>query len=115
MNNPASLAIQGEREILISQVRPVLASELAEWNIDPDAVYFNAVDNLENRTVIDSATLCETAVTAIQNKENPTYPNWGGSGFFSEAYSFADVDRIPNPPPHEKFAEVVNVLVGQLG
>ncbi len=111
--NPNAIYKQQNRLAIIQKIRAALTSELAEWSIDPDSVHVVAVNDNKDKLVIYSRSLTSLAWEHVY--ENVTF--YGSSettDLFSVAYSYQDEHRV-NGPTLEKVAEVVNVLVEQLG
>ncbi|KQB53102.1 hypothetical protein AQS70_02665 [Pseudomonas endophytica] len=85
------------REILRERIRAQLKTDLSPLGLDPDSVYINGVNNLEERMVIDSSSLTEDALDRrLHNSEYPNGVTYSSAtaGIFSKAYTFEDEHRI---------------------
>ena len=85
-------------EILRDRIRTQLKSALASLGLEPDSIYFNGVNNLEERLVTHSLSLTEEALDKrLHRDEYPDGVDYSGlthAGIFSKAYSFEDEHRI---------------------
>lgn len=111
--NSSALAHQEGWEALRNNVRPLLRTALEAWNLNPDAVYINGVNNLTERLVISSTSLTEEAVQRILDKDEPSY-SFVAAGLFSAAYSFAGEHRVEGPDA-DTLSEIVAELIRTLG
>ena len=98
------------RELIRTQLKAALNS----LGLDPDSVYFNGVNNLEEQLVIHSLSLTEEALDKrLHRDEYPNGVSYSGlttSGFFAKAYSFDDEHRITSLT-HENMAACVNACL----
>ncbi|MDY7568183.1 hypothetical protein QN400_00410 [Pseudomonas sp. RTC3] len=99
-------------EIIREKARNLLNAALENWNLNPDAVYFNGVNNMTERLVIASISLTEEAVDKTLEKDLPTYSYVNG-GLFSVAYSFADEHRVEGPDA-ETLSRIITEIVHTL-
>jgi hypothetical protein len=95
-------------EIIREKARNLLNAALENWNLNPDAVYLNGVNNMTERLVIGSVSLTEEAVEKTLEKNLPSY-SYANAGLFSMAYSFADEHRVEGPD-----AETLNRIITQV-
>jgi hypothetical protein len=110
---PSVPAHQQGWEAMRVTVRPLLRTALEAWNLDPDTVYINGVNDLTERLVIVSNSLTEGAVQHILEKDEPSY-SFRTAGLFSVAYSFADEHRVDGPDA-ETLSGIIANLVRTLG
>ncbi|MDB5983550.1 MAG: hypothetical protein JWQ69_4565 [Pseudomonas sp.] len=111
--NPSAVAHQEGWEALRAKVRPLLRTALQAWNLDPDTVYLNGVNDPSDRLVISANSLTDEAVQRILEKDEPSYA-FATAGLFSVAYSFADEHRVKGPDVHS-LSRIVTELVRTLG
>jgi hypothetical protein len=83
-------------EIIREKARNLLNAALENWNLNPDAVYLNGVNNMTERLVLSSLSLTEEAVQRTLEKDLPAY-SYINEALFSVAYSFADEHRVEGP------------------
>ncbi|MCD5982577.1 MULTISPECIES: hypothetical protein [Pseudomonas] len=112
-NHPNVIAKQNNAEEIKEMIRAFLVNELAEWSVDPEKLYINAINNQEERLVIFSKSISQEAWDCV-------YENDAGFvlspsvGLFSEAYSFADEHRVAEPDL-ETVYRLIEQLVADLG
>ncbi|MFJ3486444.1 hypothetical protein ACIPL1_24035 [Pseudomonas sp. NPDC090202] len=112
MDTSAKLVDQSGRAAIREAVLPLLTRELQDWNIDPDAVYLNALDNLESRVVISSESLTDLTVQLIlDNEEIDFITDWEGRGLFTRPWSFADEHRVTNAPSVRGAANIIATVM----
>jgi hypothetical protein len=109
--NPSAVAHQEGWEALRVKVRPLLAAAL--YNLNPDKVYLNGVNNRTERLVIDSTSLTEETVRRILEKDEPSY-SFANAGLFSVPHSFSDEHRVEGPDA-DTLSNIVAELVRTLG
>ena len=101
-------------DILRDKIRKLLKNDLASLGLDPDSVYLNGVNNLEERLVIDSRSLTEEALDKrLHRNEYPngvSYIEISTAGFFSKPYSFDEAHRVNDLSPSNLSAMVTHCL-----
>jgi hypothetical protein len=100
-------------EIIREKARNLLNAALENWNLNPDAVYLNGVNNMTERLVIGSVSLTEEAVEKTLEKNLPSY-SYANAGLFSVAYSFADEHRVEGPDA-ETLNRIITHVIHTLG
>ncbi|WP_263262686.1 hypothetical protein [Pseudomonas sp. RIT-PI-S] len=92
-------------EQLAERVYAELLAAMAEHglspDLNPDQVYLNGVNNLEERLVIYSESLTYATTRRIleQDPPSPVDSDTDTLGVFFVAYSFADEHRVPDHTP----------------
>lgn len=85
-------------DILRDRIRTELKTALATLGLDPDSVYVNGVNNLEERLVTHSLSLTEEALDKrLHRDEYPSGVDYSGLthiALFNKAYTFEDEHRI---------------------
>jgi hypothetical protein len=108
--------LQGHNE-LAERVRPALKAALAQHglnpDLDPDRVYVNGVNTLEERLVIYSQSLTNETVQMLLEQHPPSPWTSDHIGLFFVAYSFEDEHRVPDCTPLQ-VGEVVARVYQQL-
>lgn len=90
---------QGYEELAL-RVREELAETFAQHGLDPaldpDHLYINGVNNLEERLVISSQSLTSETTLRILDQDPPSDWSDETAGIFRVPYSFEDEHRVPD-------------------
>ncbi|MFP3517423.1 hypothetical protein SB766_14625 [Pseudomonas sp. SIMBA_077] len=85
-------------DILRDRIRTELKTALVTLDLDPDSVYVNGVNNVDERLVTHSLSLTEEALDKrLHRDEYPNGVDYSGLthiALFTKAYTFEDEHRI---------------------